>query len=68
MSPYGSNLTDTTALTAAVEKIRATHGDVTALINNAGVGHFAPHEELSIAQINELVFVARFVPPRLVSH
>jgi short-subunit dehydrogenase len=56
------DLTDTRALTSLVEHIRAKHSQITALINNAGVGYFAPHEELSTSKIEEMVHLNLLAP------
>jgi short-subunit dehydrogenase len=37
-------------------------GGIRALVNNAGVGHFAPHEELSVTQLEELTKVNLLAP------
>ncbi len=49
------DLTDTKQLASHIPNILKDHGPVALLINNAGIGHFAPHEELSVQQITELV-------------
>jgi short-subunit dehydrogenase len=49
------DLTDTTQLARRIPTILNEYGPVTLLVNNAGVGHFAPHEELSAQQITELI-------------
>jgi short-subunit dehydrogenase len=49
------DLTSTDKLTSAIPSIIKEYGPVSLLVNNAGVGHFAPHEELSVANIQELV-------------
>jgi hypothetical protein len=56
------DLADIHQVTNAVETLRRRHHAIHALINNAGVGHFAPHEELSIAQIEELMAVNLLAP------
>lgn len=45
-----------------IQAIIKEHGPIHALINNAGVGHFAPHEELTPQQIRELVDVNLLAP------
>ena len=49
------DLTKAAELAELVRSLIKKHGSLNALINNAGVGHFAPHEELSPQQIVELV-------------
>lgn len=49
------DLTDTDKVAEIIPTILKEHGPVNLLINNAGIGHFAPHEELSVRQITELV-------------
>jgi hypothetical protein len=49
------DLSSPAALTATAELILREERDVHALINNAGLGYFAPHEEVSIQQIEEMV-------------
>jgi short-subunit dehydrogenase len=56
------DLADTQQLTQAVDAIRGKHSSINALVNNAGVGHFAPHEELSVGQIEELIAVNLTAP------
>lgn len=56
------DLTNTDQLSTTVTTLLKEHGPLHALINNAGVGHFAPHEELSIAQIRELVELNLLAP------
>ena len=60
-----ADLTSTTALTLAAEKILEENGTLDVLINNAGVGHFAPHEELSSAHIEEMVKINLLAPMML---
>lgn len=59
---YTADLSDSKQLTDIVERIRTEHPTIHALINNAGVGHFAPHEELSAQQIHELVSLNLLAP------
>jgi short-subunit dehydrogenase len=56
------DLTDTKKLTETIPTIIKEHGAVSLLVNNAGVGHFAPHEELSVRQIEELVQLNLLAP------
>lgn len=57
-----ADLTSTTALTRAAEKILDENGTLDVLINNAGVGHFAPHEELPSTHIEEMVRINLLAP------
>lgn len=57
-----ADLTDTRALSSLVDQIREKHPPIRALINNAGVGYFAPHEELSPGKIEEMVQVNLLAP------
>jgi len=63
-SHYMTDLTDTKQIEQTVATIRERHlsGGIQALINNAGVGHFAPHEELSLSQLHELTTVNLLAP------
>jgi short-subunit dehydrogenase len=56
------DLTDTKALGAAISDILTSYGKPALVVNNAGVGHFAPHEELSVNQIEELVKLNLLAP------
>jgi short-subunit dehydrogenase len=56
------DLTETSHIPEITQTILKTHGPLNALVNNAGVGHFAPHEELSPAQIQELVSLNLLAP------
>ncbi len=56
------DLTNTSALTRAAEKILENNRSLDILINNAGIGHFAPHEELSLAHIEEMVRINLLAP------
>jgi short-subunit dehydrogenase len=56
------DLADAEQITKAVDTLRQKHRAIHALINNAGVGHFAPHEELSISQLKEIVEVNLLAP------
>jgi len=55
-SHYTADLTNTKQIEQTVATIRECHqsGGIQALINNAGIGYFAPHEELSLPQLEEL--------------
>ena len=61
---YTADLTDTKQIEQTVATIRERRlsGGIQALINNAGVGHFAPHEELSLSQLEELTTVNLLAP------
>jgi short-subunit dehydrogenase len=66
---YQADLTDTKQIERVVasilERYSATESKdcgIRALINNAGVGHFAPHEELSLTQIEELMRINLAAP------
>lgn len=59
---YPVDVSDSGVLTETTRQIMQQHGRVDALINNAGVGHFGPHEELSVEQITELVSVNLLAP------
>mgnify|MGYP006276557457 CR=1 FL=1 len=68
-SHYQADLTDTAqierAVTSILESYSATAAkdcEIQALINNAGVGHFAPHEGLSLTQIEALTKVNLLAP------
>jgi len=56
------DLTELDTLPETIHSIIKEYGPVRALINNAGVGHFAPHEELSPQQIRELVDLNLLAP------
>jgi short-subunit dehydrogenase len=56
------DLTHSAQLPAISQQIIKTHGLVHALINNAGIGYFAPHEELSPEQIHEMVTLNLLAP------
>jgi short-subunit dehydrogenase len=56
------DLTELDSLPQTIQEILREHGPAQALINNAGVGHFAPHEELSPQQIRELVDLNLLAP------
>jgi short-subunit dehydrogenase len=57
-----ADLSSPAALSLAAETILREEGPLEVLINNAGVGYFAPHEELSMAQIEEMVRVNLLAP------
>ena len=63
-SHYTADLNDTKQIEQTIATIRERHlsGGIQALINNAGVGHFAPHEELSLSQLHELTTVNLLAP------
>jgi short-subunit dehydrogenase len=56
------DLTDTDNVYAVTPEILKAHGDITLLVNNAGAGHFAPHEELSVKQIDQMVKLNLLAP------
>lgn len=56
------DLTDSKALSHTASQIMERYGAIHALINNAGTGHFGPHEEVSIAQIEDLVHLNLLAP------
>lgn len=64
--PIRSRLEDTRALIEEIEALRKV-APVDVLINGAGFGLFAPHEELSPAQINLMVAV-NFTAPMLLAN
>jgi short-subunit dehydrogenase len=59
---YTADLSDSKQVADIVERVRDEHPTISLLINNAGVGHFAPHEELSMQQIQELVSLNLLAP------
>jgi short-subunit dehydrogenase len=65
-SPYYTHvsldLTDTDKASSMTAEILKVHGDIALLVNNAGVGHFAPHEELSVKQIDQMVKLNLLAP------
>lgn len=63
-----ADLTDTSAVTQAAKSVIERYGAIDALINNAGVGHFGPHEELSVAQLAQLVHLNLLAPIILTKH
>ncbi|MBP5159430.1 MAG: SDR family oxidoreductase [Lachnospiraceae bacterium] len=60
------DLTNTSALEGLVRKI-LSEGEVDLLVNNAGVGYYGPHEEISPAKLHELVAVNLEAPMILTS-
>lgn len=56
------DLCDSAALLECVSSIESECEQIHALINNAGVGHFAPHEELSSEAIEEMVSLNLLAP------
>ena len=56
------DLTDTDKASSMTAEILKVHGDIALLVNNAGVGHFAPHEELSVKQIDQMVKLNLLAP------
>lgn len=59
--PVLYDLTDIKGLEKVILGIRGEH-KIDLLVNNAGVGYFGPHEELSPAKIHELVTINVEVP------
>jgi short-subunit dehydrogenase len=57
-----ADLSSSAALALSAETILALESPLKLLINNAGVGYFAPHEELSANQIEEMVRVNLLAP------
>lgn len=55
------DLMDIGKLTDEIVKIKRNE-DVSLLVNNAGIGYFAPHEELSASKIHEMVCINLEVP------
>ncbi len=53
--PVVCDVTDLRQLERVVKDILETESAVHVLINNAGVGYFAPHEEIPVAQIERMV-------------
>lgn len=49
------DLTDLAAVSSCIEMIEGQSPEIGLLVNNAGIGYFAPHEELSLRQIQEMV-------------
>jgi short-subunit dehydrogenase len=56
------DLTKSDEISSVTKQIISAHGPVRALVNNAGVGYFAPHEELSSQQIHEMVTLNLLAP------
>lgn len=65
-SPHYTHLTcdlsDTESLEKIIQSVIRDHGAIKLLINNAGIGHFAPHEELSTKQLHEMVAINLLAP------
>lgn len=65
-SPHYTHVTcdlrETRKLPDVIQQIIESHGPINALVNNAGLGHFAPHEELSADAIQEMVNVNLLAP------
>jgi short-subunit dehydrogenase len=63
-SHFTADLTNTKQIEETIATIREHHqsGGIQALINNAGIGHFAPHEALSVAQLEELTTLNLLAP------
>lgn len=57
-----ADLSSPASLALAAESVLQEEGPLEVLINNAGVGYFAPHEELSITQIEEMVRINLLAP------
>src|ERR1700691_6473302 len=60
------DVTDTAAITAAVQDVIARHGRIDVLVNNAGRGHVGAAEETSDAELRSLFDVHVFGPAALV--
>jgi short-subunit dehydrogenase len=56
------DLTQTAKIPELTRDILKSYGSLHAVINNAGVGHFAPHEELSSTQLQEMVALNLLAP------
>jgi short-subunit dehydrogenase len=59
--PIACDITNTAQLTNHIREIQKEE-EIHLLINNAGVGHFGPHEELNQKKIHEMVSVNVEVP------
>jgi hypothetical protein len=59
---FESDLSDSKQVTEFSRFVLDFSPEVTALVNNAGIGHFAPHEELSQKAIFEMVSVNLLAP------
>ena len=59
------DVTDTAAITAAVQDVIARHGRIDVLVNNAGRGHVGAAEETSEAELRSLFDVHVFGPAAL---
>jgi short-subunit dehydrogenase len=57
-----ADLSNSKQITDVVARITQEHSAIDALVNNAGIGYFAPHEELSLSQITELVSINLLAP------
>ena len=60
------DLTDTTQIATCITTIKEHHSEISALINNAGVGHFGPHETLSPESITQMVALNLLAPLLLI--
>jgi len=59
---YSVDISNYEALAETARRIIKQAAHIDALVNNAGVGHFGPHEELSVEQITEMVSVNLLAP------
>jgi len=53
--PIECDITDTSALIRAVERIKSGEDAINLLVNNAGVGFFGPHEQLKPKEIQMMI-------------
>ena len=60
--PLVADLTKTGALEKLITPLLASDEEFSLLVNNAGVGYFAPHEEISLGQLQEMVTLNLTVP------
>ncbi len=61
------DITDTTTLAAKIKQLQQEDKHLCLLVNNAGVGYFAPHEELNIHKIHEMV-ATNLEAPLILTH
>jgi short-subunit dehydrogenase len=65
--PIVCDVTDTHTLQRVLKEILGKEKSVDVLINNAGAGYFAPHEEISLAHLEEMVRT-NLLAPLVLSH